>query len=181
LTLSGNYLFGNELTLKGNKMKLSFSRLTATLGLLALGGYTILPSAVAQGVTKKPVVAAATGRALSSQRLKSLGLEMMMYAQDKGAYPPMRTPAAVQKALAPYSKASGASLSLEPGTDKPYLGNPGLSNMPVKAVKKPEDVVAFYEPVAASDGSRLICTADGRVLTVPTSKWTQVKHMFSLP
>lgn len=162
-------------------MKSLILRFVPAFGWLALGGLATLPPAAAQTVTKKPAPAAGSARTLSTQRLKTLALEMMMYTQDNNAYPPMKTPAAVKKALAPYGKASSASVFLEPGANKPYLPNPNLSGVRTALVKHPADVLAFYEAAPAADGSRLICTADGRVLTLPGSKWAQAKSIFHLP
>lgn len=162
-------------------MKSLLSRLALPVCLSALGSLAALSPAAAQTVTKKPAPAGSSARTLSAQRLKNLALELMMYTQDNNAYPPMKTPAALKKALGPYGKAADASVFLEPGANKPYLPNPNLSGVPVKSVKHPSDVLAFYEAVPAADGSRLISTADGRVLTLPGNKWAQAKSVFHLP
>ncbi len=154
------------------------------VGVLTCGA--MLAPARAQGVGRPPAVKQAAARpsaaTLSAKRLKSLATMLTMYVQDnRNVYPAMRTPQALRKALTPYTKLYGAAAFVQPGANRSYLPNPLLSGVRAKIIRHPEGVVAFYEPVPAPDGSRLICTADGRIGRMTGANWAQYQKMLNLP
>jgi hypothetical protein len=130
--------------------------------------------------------------ASSALNLKQLGLGLMQYVQDYDEkLPPMRPATSVAQIrgesagratinsttsvftrLLPYLKS--VAIFRHPVTGEIYRPNQTLSGRPVTSVKRPAEVVAFYEGSAAADGTRGITYLDGHVGRIREIDWPHV-------
>ena len=139
--------------------------------------------------------------------LQALGMALMSYAQDyDDKLPPVKASKPLRILLEPYVEDEGVFLD-EAG--KPLLFNPSLAGRTLDSVyregyKKGEGVVAFYEALPRTDGSRWLCrmakpreyfggepawayTGENATLDAPTvgrvsaAQWKKTKKLFKLP
>jgi hypothetical protein len=116
----------------------------------------------------------------SLSNLKQIGLGVMMYVQDYDEkFPPMKSGSAAKKAIMPYIK--NEDVFVHPASKKPYLPNPLVSGMSLSKMEAPADLIIFYEPEAASDGTRGAVFADGHAKRLNEQEWLKAATYSRLP
>lgn len=97
---------------------------------------------------------------------KALALGVLQYAEDNDeTYPPMKTQAAFQTAVLPYTRNS--SVFVDPANGKPFLPNPALSQVPTPSVSAPSQTVLFQSSTPYTSGVPTVAYADGHVTPLP--------------
>jgi hypothetical protein len=112
--------------------------------------------------------------------LKQLGTALLMYVQDYDeVLPPMQDAQTAKKVLQPYVK--NESIFVNPDTKEPYQPNPILSKKKLAHMTAPAEMVAFYEPTPAMDGTRGVVFLDGHAKRVQESEWPRLKRASKIP
>ncbi len=97
---------------------------------------------------------------------KALALGVIQYAEDNDeTYPPMKTQAAFQAAVLPYTR--NAHVFVDPANGKPFLPNPALSQVPTPSVSAPSQTVLFQSSTPYTNGVPTVAYADGHVTPLP--------------
>ena len=122
----------------------------------------------------------AAQKASSQSNLKQLALGVMMYAQDHDEkLPPMKSAAALKKAIMPYVKSE--TVFTDPNGDKAYMANPSLSGKSLASIANPAEIALLYEAEAGPDGSRSVAFVDGHVKRLTASEWATLKKRSKIP
>jgi hypothetical protein len=116
----------------------------------------------------------------SLSNLKQIGTAMVMYAQDYDeVFPPLRNPAEAKRLLMPYIKSE--DVFVHPGSKKPYVPNPAASRKSLAVIERPVDLIVFYEPDAAPDGTRGAVFADGHAKRLTPIQWQNAAKYSQIP
>lgn len=118
-------------------------------------------------------------------RLTAIGRALQQYQRNNGGFlPPMQTLAVARANLAPYLIGVAAdSLEAQSFTTpdgKPFAPNPILSRKKFAHIAASR-MIAFYQAVPSSNGSRAVLRADGQSLLVTASEWPRLKRAARLP
>jgi RNA polymerase sigma factor (sigma-70 family) len=116
----------------------------------------------------------------SMRRLKMLGLAVLEFAQDSNEkLPPLDSDASIWNALRKYAKSR--TNFIQPGTNKPYRFNSGLSNVLLSKVEAPAGMALAYEVFPDTHGYRYVVYVDGHVKMEPEAEWLKVKKYSHIP
>jgi hypothetical protein len=116
----------------------------------------------------------------SLSNLKQIGLAAMMYAQDYDErFPPLRNPAEAKRLLFPYVK--NEAVFIHPASKKPYVPNPVASRKQMAAIQRPAELILFYEPDVAPDGTRGATFADGHAKRLNEVEWLNAAKYSQIP
>ena len=102
----------------------------------------------------------------SYDNAKALALGVIQYTQDYDEiYPPMKTQAAFQAAVLPYT--GNSRVFVDPTNGKPFLPNPALSQVPTPSIADPSQTVLFQSSTPYTNGVPTVAYADGHVTPLP--------------
>jgi hypothetical protein len=112
--------------------------------------------------------------------LSSLGVALHSYAeQNSGELPDMSNFESVQQALQDF--VYDQSIFYHPETLEPYLANASLSAKNLADLDPEQEIVAFYEPQPAADGTIGVVYVDGLCQRIAPEDWEKVKETSELP
>ena len=116
----------------------------------------------------------------SQDRLKQIGLAVMMYSQDYDeVLPPMKDVKKFQDVVMPYIK--NLATFINPATSKPYVPNAILSEHKLATIPEPASFVLIYEDSPAADGTRGVVFVDGHTKRVSEAEWQRLKRASKIP
>lgn len=116
----------------------------------------------------------------SLSNLKQIGLAVMMYCQDYDEkLPPLRDPTEAKRLLYPYVR--NDDVFLHPSSNKPYLPNRAASRKILGNIKRPAELILFYEPDLAPDRTRGVVFADGHVKRLNETEWLNAAKYSQIP
>ena len=116
----------------------------------------------------------------SQDRLKQLGLAVMMYTQDYDeVLPPMKDVKKFRDLLMPYIK--NLEMFVHPETSRPYIPNAILHEHKFATIPEPASFVLLYEDAPAADGTRGVVFVDGHTKRVSEAEWQRLKRASKIP
>jgi len=96
-------------------------------------------------------------------RAHDLAIGVEQYVQDYDeTFPPMNTQAAFEAAVSPYVRNPRDFIC--PATNKLFVPNPNLSNVPLNSIVDSQTTVLFSDPDAHPDGIKTVAYADGHIV-----------------
>jgi hypothetical protein len=112
--------------------------------------------------------------------MRKLALAIAAYMEDNAAhFPPMKTPAAMKKAVLTYAKTGSIFLDFAGGA--PFVPNPYFSKKQIDNIPKSDfGLILFYDPTP-DHGSHYVCLADGHIKKLSLDQWKTLKRASKIP
>lgn len=137
-----------------------------------------LPMIATAGAVLFPVFAKAREKArttASMNNLRQLAITLLIYEQDNGRLPALKTAADIKKQLQ-----APDGLLISPRTNQPYEPNPSIAGKASGAFDA-ATMITFYEKTPGSDGTRCAAFLDGHVELIAATEWEAAKRKAKIP